>query len=597
MSVRANQFAQKEYNISSEEINLNVQDLTKLKANTHRVLTDLDIGGITLGNFGNTPDAKAATVDVGDILHFQPCDATHPGSIDLSNQTLGDGDKTIQGDIVTLKRLRLPTTSDSTHGVIEWESPTKKMRFHCYSGIPNLSENIFLGEDAGNFTSTTSYRNIGIGSNVMKDLTEGNHNICLSFYDKLTTGSNNTLIQGGSEITTGSHNVCIGYQMLPAGVMYTTESNNIAISSSGSVGDNNVIRIGEPAVHNECYLAGVYGSSIPGDVVVVDSNGRLGKTTATISGTNTGDVTLNPIGAVSNANGASLSGQILTLQPASNTFGGIVTTGTQNFAGAKTFVNTITTQENINLPETTSTAGNITIDGGSWLHNYSSNVSKSNVFLGRNAGNYSTSSTANCCVGNSNGAALTSGSSNTLLGWHAGQSITTGGGNLCLGSNAGTSLTTTGNNIMLDNSGTVGDTNKIYIGNSSHTGGATIFGINGKTSTGGIAVYVNASGVMGTTTSSKRFKNTINDITPEKSSKLHQLRVVDFFYNDDTDHLYPQNGLIAEEVEQVYPELICHESDGITPQTIYYHLLWPLLLKEIQILKTKIEEIETRLPN
>lgn len=52
-------------------------------------------------------------------------------------------------------------------------------------------------------------------------------------------------------------------------------------------------------------------------------------------------LTLANIGSTPNAQGASLSDQALTLQPASASYGGVVTTGTQAFAGAKTFNSTI----------------------------------------------------------------------------------------------------------------------------------------------------------------------------------------------------------------------------------------------------------------
>lgn len=55
------------------------------------------------------------------------------------------------------------------------------------------------------------------------------------------------------------------------------------------------------------------------------------------SGTNTGDVTLAAFGSTPNNNGASLSGQVLTLQPADNTHPGGVSTTTQTFGGNKTF--------------------------------------------------------------------------------------------------------------------------------------------------------------------------------------------------------------------------------------------------------------------
>jgi hypothetical protein len=51
-------------------------------------------------------------------------------------------------------------------------------------------------------------------------------------------------------------------------------------------------------------------------------------------------ITLNPIGTslTSNADGATLTGNVLNLEPASNLFGGVITTTAQTFAGAKTFV-------------------------------------------------------------------------------------------------------------------------------------------------------------------------------------------------------------------------------------------------------------------
>lgn len=51
---------------------------------------------------------------------------------------------------------------------------------------------------------------------------------------------------------------------------------------------------------------------------------------------------LSAIGASANANGATITGSTLNLQPASASFGGVVTTGTQTMAGAKTFSSTVT---------------------------------------------------------------------------------------------------------------------------------------------------------------------------------------------------------------------------------------------------------------
>ena len=75
-----------------------------------------------------------------------------------------------------------------------------------------------------------------------------------------------------------------------------------------------------------------------GVLVMCDGTGFDVVANATIptSGTNTGDVTLTAVGAVPNANAASLAGQVLNLQPADGSFPGVITTGAQTIAGAKT---------------------------------------------------------------------------------------------------------------------------------------------------------------------------------------------------------------------------------------------------------------------
>ena len=54
-----------------------------------------------------------------------------------------------------------------------------------------------------------------------------------------------------------------------------------------------------------------------------------------------GVLSLSAIGAVPNANAATITGTVLNLQPASASFGGVITTGTQTFAGDKTFTGNI----------------------------------------------------------------------------------------------------------------------------------------------------------------------------------------------------------------------------------------------------------------
>ena len=60
------------------------------------------------------------------------------------------------------------------------------------------------------------------------------------------------------------------------------------------------------------------------------------------SGGGGGSISLAAIGSTPNANAATLTGTVLNLEPASASFGGVVTTGTQSFAGSKTFSNDLT---------------------------------------------------------------------------------------------------------------------------------------------------------------------------------------------------------------------------------------------------------------
>lgn len=136
----------------------------------------------------------------------------------------------------------------------------------------------------------------------------------------------------------------------------------------------------------------------------------------------------------------------------------------------------------------------------------------------------------------------------------------------------------------IGNSGTSGDDNAIKIG-FSHTA-CFIAGIAGV-SIGGQPqpVYISTQGAttgqLGTVTSSRRFKDDIVDMGTS-SSNLMKLRPVNFKYKKDIDELQnKQYGLIAEEVEQIYPELISYDKEG-KPTSVAYHTIIPMLLNEIQ---------------
>jgi trimeric autotransporter adhesin len=98
----------------------------------------------------------------------------------------------------------------------------------------------------------------------------------------------------------------------------------------------------------------------------------------------------------------------------------------------------------------------------------------------------------------------------------------------------------------------------------------------------GSAVFVNSNGQLGITTSSKRFKENIRDMA-NASNGLLRLRPVTFQYKSEyaQSGATLQYGLIAEEVAEIYPELVQYDMDG-KPFTVQYHLLTAMLLNELQ---------------
>ncbi len=122
----------------------------------------------------------------------------------------------------------------------------------------------------------------------------------------------------------------------PAGSYLTaisvTTANGISGTSSGGTTPALTLALGDitpSSINGNTITTGTGMLTLSSFTVTATATGSIG-------GTNTGDVTLTAVGAAPSANGASLSGQALTLQPADATHPGLVTTGTQTFAGAKT---------------------------------------------------------------------------------------------------------------------------------------------------------------------------------------------------------------------------------------------------------------------
>ncbi len=171
----------------------------------------------------------------------------------------------------------------------------------------------------------------------------------------------------------------------------------------------------------------------------------------------------------------------------------------------------------------------------------------------------------------------TTGNNNILLGASAGggSSNPTGSSDIYIGNNAGsTSPSGESNTIRIGVQGTGS-------GQQDNTYMAGIYQATLDLSTATI-VLVDNTGKLGTMGSSRRFKENIREMG-DSTSNLMKLRPVTFLYKPEYDKgpRSLQYGLIAEEVAEVYPDLVTYDKDG-QPNSVKYQLLASMLLNELQ---------------
>ena len=171
------------------------------------------------------------------------------------------------------------------------------------------------------------------------------------------------------------------------------------------------------------------------------------------------------------------------------------------------------------------------------------------------------------------------GTGNTANGDGALNSNTGGNGNTAVGSGAGAAATGSSNvYIGAGMNGVAGESNACYI--------ASIFG---ETSASGIPVLINSNNKLGTTTSSKRFKEDIRPMD-NVSEALFALKPVTFRYKKEIDPAgTSQLGLVAEEVDQVNPDLVVRDKEG-KPYSVRYDQVNAMLLNEFLKEHKRVEE-------
>jgi hypothetical protein len=187
----------------------------------------------------------------------------------------------------------------------------------------------------------------------------------------------------------------------------------------------------------------------------------------------------------------------------------------------------------------------------------------------------------NTAIGASALVNATGSNGNTAVGSGALQN-TTGAGNIALGAGAGGNIGSGSNNIIIGTLGGSTDDSVTRIGECCIQSATYIAGIPGVNVSGGVPVVVNGNAQLGVEASSRRYKDDIQDMG-DASKGLLRLRPVTFHYKRaDFDGSKPlEYGLIAEEVADVYPELVVRGKDGEV-ESIQYQKLPAMLLNELQ---------------
>lgn len=368
-------------------------------------------------------------------------------------------------------------------------------------------------------------------------------------------------------------------------------------------------------------LSGTYPnptvSTVGGHTPLTDATGAGGALTGTFP---------NPTLAVSGGdNGATAcsdgqamtglsAGAVLTCSPGVYTdAGGNVAAAPSPFGALTTGVdNTVLGTEIL----TVDTAGNNNTGLGGFAL-FANTTGQQNTATGLSALQLNTTGDNNTATGVGALSSNRTGTQNTATGFNA-MTDSTGSNNTAIGAGAGFNLTNGSNNIDVGNEGFPGDSGTIKIGQPGTQTSTLIAGINGAsitaptklaltnaagmlgtgtsgsvslpsavdgaTSSSGVDLLINSSGLLGTTTSSRRFKTDIRAITPALERALMRLRPVSFHYKRRYIHGQSdpvEYGLIAEDVASVMPNLVAYGHDG-KPYTVRYQELPALLLAELQ---------------
>jgi len=123
--------------------------------------------------------------------------------------------------------------------------------------------------------NTTGSGNTASGAFALGSIS-GNNNTASGFQALLrnAAGNNNTAVGDNALLnSTGNHNIALGFN---AGANLTSGDKNVDIGNPGAAAESATIRIGKEGIQTAAYMAGISGSLVTGEAVMVSNTGQLG---------------------------------------------------------------------------------------------------------------------------------------------------------------------------------------------------------------------------------------------------------------------------------------------------------------------------------
>ena len=139
----------------------------------------------------------------------------------------------------------------------------------------------------------------------------------------------------------------------------------------------------------------------------------------------------------------------------------------------------------------------------------------------------------------------------------------------------------------LDVSGNINFTGNIYQNGNIFSGGGSSNNVTGNVdiSGGNLTVSGNVTATSFNATSDRRIKDNILSIDREVIVNILPRKYINKLTNK------PEFGLIADEIQEIYPQIVNGNKDSLEFQSVNYIQLIPLLIKEVQELKNIIKKL------